>query len=144
MCCHTFHCCPPELNCSVLLPCYLGLEIKRLSCCCHAVCLQCLNASVSWCLHLTTFWQLPNKMLENQISLRGIQATSVMMTNHFTEQWEGKKGVVLWLSVFLLRKSTTSYTGQITYKRHHGHSCSCLTNAALLLYHSARIQNWIK
>lgn len=97
MCCHTFHCRPPALSCSVLLPCYLGLEIKRLGCCCHDVCLQGSNAPGSWCLHLTTSWQLPNKTERNQ-------TTTEMMTNHFAEQHEGKKGMALWLWVFLLTK----------------------------------------
>lgn len=120
MCCHTFHCRPPALSCSVLLPCYLGLEIKRLSCCCHDVCLQGLNAPVSWCLHLTTSWQLPNKTERNQ-------ATTVMMTNHFAEQCEEKKGMALWLWVFLLTKWHRHTEGT-------DYHCSWLTHAALLLW----------
>lgn len=95
MCCHTFHCHPPALSCSVLLPRYLGLEIKRLRCCCHDVCLQSLNAPESWCLHLTTSWQLPNKTERDQ-------ATTVVTTNRVAEQCEGKKGLALRLGAFLL------------------------------------------
>ena len=122
----------PCVKMSVLLPCYLGLEIKRLSCCCHAVCLQCLNALVSWCLPLTTSWQLPNKTEWNQ-------ATTVMMTNHFAQRWEGRKGMVLWFSVFLLSNSTTPWRGQIS-------SCKWPPHAALLLccVCSARTWNWME
>lgn len=118
MCCHTFHCSPPALSCSVLLPCYLRLQIKRLGCCCHDDCLQGLNALVSCCLHLTISWQLPNKTERNQ-------ATTVMMTNRFAEQCEGKEGMALWLWVFPLTKWHHRTEGT-------DYHCSWLTHAAFL------------